>query len=321
MISGFTIVKSARHKTVSEFLAARIVRLYPVYWLSCILTFIGLRVSHLMGDVSVKQFLFNMTMLQEFFGQASINGVYWTLTYELTFYFLVTLLISYRLWDYLLPVVVGWLGYTLVAGPEPGASTLFTGLFIPRYSPYFIAGLLFYLLQTRTVASWKVYAALAATVVLTLRTDRAARHAAEQFYHAPHLFNPIISLVLILSLFVLFHLIIFRRFTLPPSPLWAWLGKLTYPLYLTHMLGAIPLQLLNGRVDKHVLLGATIALVLAVAWLVHILVEVPGTALLTRKLMPLLTASGKLPVSSPADFGSAPATNRLHPPVLMNKSE
>ncbi len=300
MISGFTVVKSARRKTVSQFLVARAVRLYPVFWLSCTLTFISLRLSHRMGDVPVKQYLFNMTMLQEFFGQASINGVYWTLTSELTFYFLITLLIAYQLWGRLLLVLVGWLSYVLLVGPSLGGN-LFAQLLMPSYAPYFIAGVLFYLLHTRTTAPWKIYTALGVTFLLTLRSDRAQHLLLEQFYQGPpNSFNSYISGGIIAVFYLLFYLIIFRRLAVSPLPIWGWMGRLTYALYLTHTLGALPLRLLNGRVDKYLLLAGTIGAVLVIAWAVHILVEVPGKRLLTRISAPVPAYAHEPQILQPA---------------------
>lgn len=277
MISGFVVLKSARHKSLPQFVSARITRLYPAYWLSCLLTFAGFYFSGF-GPVSGRQLLFNLTMFQEFFGQPSLNGVYWSLTYELTFCFLIALLITSRLWPLLFPVIIGWLAYTLVAGPLPAAG-LFSYLLIPKHSAYFLAGMLFYVLQTRQHTAWQVYLALAAALALALRSDRAERQLAHQLYHDAPL-NAWLAAGVIALFFLALYLILVRQWRLPAHPAWAWLGSLTYPLYLLHGVGAAVLGPLNGRLNSYLLLAGTLALVLALAWAAHRLVERP----LSRRL-------------------------------------
>src|SRR6476661_3988433 len=282
MISGFVVLRSARHKSLVQFAAARVVRLYPAYWLSCLLTFAGLYFSGMGGSGMGRQLLFNLTMLHEFFGYESLNGVYWSLTYELTFCFLVGLIIGCRLWPWLFGVVLGWLAYTAVAGPLP-AGHLFSYLFIPKHSAYFIAGMLFYLLQARETAAWKLHAALLFAFGLALRSDRAERQLAQQLFHDAPL-SPVVSGVVISICFLVFYAIVAGWLRLRPHPAWTWLGLLTYPLYLLHGLGAVPLKLLNGKVDRYLLLAGTLALVLLVSALAHVWVERPLSKALGRRL-------------------------------------
>jgi peptidoglycan/LPS O-acetylase OafA/YrhL len=281
MISGFVVLQSARHKSLAQFATARIKRLYPVYWLSCGLTFAGFYFSGF-GPVSGRQLLFNLTMLQEFFGQPSLNGVYWSLTYELTFCFLIALIIACRLWPLIFPIIVGWLAYTLVAGPLPAAH-LFSYLLIPKHSAYFMAGMLFYVLQTRRHAAWQVYLALAAALALALRTDRAERGLAQQLYHDAPL-NAILTAGLITLFFLALYLVLVRQWRLPAHPAWGWLGSLTYPLYLLHGLGAVPLAIFKDKLNSYLLLSATLVLVLLLAWAAQVLVEQPLSRLLGRWL-------------------------------------
>jgi peptidoglycan/LPS O-acetylase OafA/YrhL len=289
MISGFVLLKSARHKTVAQFFVARATRFYPIFWLSCLLTFIGLALApggQFTSPVSWRQFLFNMTLLHEFFGQPSINGVYWTLTYELSFCFLVALIIACRLWKILFPIIVGWLAYTLVAGPL-ATGNFFAYLFIPKYSAFFIAGMLFYLLQTRPAAAGRIHAAMALALGLALRSNRAEQQLVQAFYHDSVPYNGLITAGIITLFFLAFYALVYQKFRLPAHKCWAWLGHLIYPLYLLHGLGAVPLGLLNGAVNKYLLLLGSLILVLVVAWAAHQLVERPLGRVLNRRLRQL----------------------------------
>ena len=69
-----------KNKTKRKFIIDRIIRLYPEYWFSILCAVIFL------GGYSIKQILINCTMLQIFFGEENILGLYWTLPIELTIY-------------------------------------------------------------------------------------------------------------------------------------------------------------------------------------------------------------------------------------------
>ncbi|VYT78666.1 acyltransferase family protein [Clostridium tertium] len=87
LISGFLVPYTLKRRTKKSFIINRILRLYPVYWLSIILMVI------IFGVNSKYQLISNITMLQQFLGAENIISVYWTLPIELIFYFLCILLL------------------------------------------------------------------------------------------------------------------------------------------------------------------------------------------------------------------------------------
>ena len=98
-ISGF-IVPYSLLKPISEhnpllsvrnFIIGRLFRLYPAYWLSIP---IGVFIYFYCDDqpLTVLTVISNLTMVQQFFGQDNIIGVYWTLQIELVFYALLIVL-------------------------------------------------------------------------------------------------------------------------------------------------------------------------------------------------------------------------------------
>lgn len=90
IISGFVIFDSARRSTTREFAANRVIRLYPAYWVAVILTFVVVYSFGLPGrQTSIPVALVNLTMLQGFLGIPYVDGAYWTLAIELTFYFVI----------------------------------------------------------------------------------------------------------------------------------------------------------------------------------------------------------------------------------------
>ena len=94
MISGFVIFHSAKNRTPAEFAVARAIRLYPSYWFAVIFTSIF---AWFWGNdsmsVSLFQIMANFTLLQNYLGIENVDGVYWTLVYEIKFYILVFLIL------------------------------------------------------------------------------------------------------------------------------------------------------------------------------------------------------------------------------------
>lgn len=98
LISGFVIpsgLKAATNQPIKKFAIRRFFRLYPAYWLSMLLA-IGLATwnNH---EIQTSTIIANTTMLQSFFSEHHLIGLYWTLQIELVFYCLCALLFTFGL--------------------------------------------------------------------------------------------------------------------------------------------------------------------------------------------------------------------------------
>jgi len=89
MVSGFVIFWTLnRAEKPLDFVVSRFSRLYPAYWGALLITFIVVLACGLPGrEVALFDALANILMFQEYFNIPHVDGVYWTLTVELTFYF------------------------------------------------------------------------------------------------------------------------------------------------------------------------------------------------------------------------------------------
>lgn len=88
VISGFVIhLTLEKKKTLFDFSATRFARLYPVYWVAIAITFIVTTLFLHERSVQPEHALFNLTMLQTYLRVPLVDGVYWTLAFELSFYF------------------------------------------------------------------------------------------------------------------------------------------------------------------------------------------------------------------------------------------
>jgi peptidoglycan/LPS O-acetylase OafA/YrhL len=107
-ISGFVILMSLeRVERARDFLLGRVARLYPAYWTALALTFTAVTVFELPHrEISAAAALVNLSMFQELLRVPHVDGVYWTLTVELSFYALVLVLLSARVLDKVIPIFI-----------------------------------------------------------------------------------------------------------------------------------------------------------------------------------------------------------------------
>lgn len=281
LISGYVIMLSVQGKTVRQFFLSRITRLYPAFWVACTLTFFAQRLFgpprsepsfSWLGGHSVLDYLANMTMLHSFIGRPALDGVYWTISIELIFYVLIAILIGFNLLPHLRVVCFFWMLYIAAAGPTPGVESPLYVFLIAKYAPYFIGGMMFYLIQTKQGKAWKSYALLAFAYILCLRQAKCEMDALSLVIHE-HM-SGAVAMAACTIFFVVFYLVITRVINLQRFTWLSKLGNLTYPLYVTHaILGYLVYQHLGNFVNKYLLLVGLISVMILLAWLIHTFVE------------------------------------------------
>jgi len=121
LISGFVIPFSLEHHNRLSFLAARALRIYPVYFLAVAIDVAAILLSshhwRLPVPLTIRQVLFNALLINNLDWLRSIDMVNWTLAIEIKFYLVVALLFApiraRRAWPLLaaslLIVPAGWL--------------------------------------------------------------------------------------------------------------------------------------------------------------------------------------------------------------------
>jgi peptidoglycan/LPS O-acetylase OafA/YrhL len=279
IISGYVVLLSAQGKTIRQFFLSRVTRLYPAFWVACTLTFLFLlffgrtpadtQIAKSL-EVGFVEYLYNMTMLQELFGQNPIDGVYWTLTIEMTFYFLIAVLIGFQLMRYVEWVLLAWLVYTALVGFAAGNA--FLPILLPRYAPFFAAGMLFYLLQQPGGRTKARFALLAFAYVLALKQTHSLAWDMTTSLHDD--ISRKVCLIIITVYFLAIGGVAFRKINLSRFTWLATLGALTYPLYLLHNnITFFAFHRFGHLVNKYVALVLSIAIMLLLAYLIHVLVE------------------------------------------------
>jgi len=283
VISGFVILNSAWKKRPSAFVASRIARLYPAFWMACTITAVVLLLDpNQRFEITAEKYVYNLTMAPKLFDMGLIDGVYWTLLIELKFYLLILVLcvIGMTL-NRVLGFAVGWLALSIWDKFAPLPETL-DGLLVPEWAPYFAAGILFalvarqgwrkrYAVPLLVAGGWAVY----------ISTELSRKQS--DSYHT-HL-SPYVVGGVVAGIFVLFALIASHKLQARWTARVAFLGGLTYPLYLLHQyIGFVLFNLGYGRMPRWLLLAGVVTIVVALSWLLHVTVEERCAAPLARWL-------------------------------------
>jgi peptidoglycan/LPS O-acetylase OafA/YrhL len=279
MISGFVILMTASRGGLKDFMVSRFIRLYPAFWACCTLTFITiLAIGGNHFSASAGQYLINMTMLSEFFNVESIDGVYWSLFVEMRFYALIAIILVLRRIHQAPFFLMLWLVVSIGLEIFPiGKARYFL---IVDSSALFIAGAAYFLIWSQGF-SWTRIGIVIASLLLALRQSNHELIALEKNYHTN--LSSLIVAGVIIAFFAAFLLVALRKTGFLGRQQWLIIGALTYPLYLLHQnIGFMIFNIAYPSINPHVLLAGTILLMLALAYLVHSLVEKPLSRLLKR---------------------------------------
>ena len=168
-ISGFAIFFTLdRIVSVADFAVNRIARLYPAYIVAMLLTLsieYAAKASQLL--VGPSAILANFTMLQGFAFLPEVDGAYWTLTVEIAFYFCMISIWKWAGLKRLEPMLALWLAVRAIYGLWPDMPERIVMLFVLRYLPFFIIGMLSYRVWSGQ-RSWRQQSPYAALALLSV---------------------------------------------------------------------------------------------------------------------------------------------------------
>ncbi|MBZ2199193.1 acyltransferase family protein [Occultella gossypii] len=307
VLSGFVILMSAWGRSTGAFVASRVSRLYPAFWVAVLVTGTLRWLWPTFESRSPAEVLANLTMLHEPFGVAHVDGVYWTLWVEMQFYLLMAVMVAIGLTRRrvlfvatALPLVGTALTLTM-----PGATETVTSL---SWASMFGAGMVMYVIYRdgHSVRLWALAALNTAQGVLIAAVKQTA--AIEAIASGAEVSS------LILALAVLGAVAAVATIAFVPAIRnldWRWLtavGTLTYPLYLTHeYVGWAVIEALHPAFGKWPTLVVAVGTCLALAWLIHRFVEKRWHRPLRLRLEALLS-----PPRPTADSSPRPAAESVH---------
>lgn len=268
ILSGFVIFMTLeRTRNATWFGLARGVRLLPALWAGIAITFLSV---HLLGPesraVSLETALLNATLLHEYLGAEHVDGAYWSLVIEATFYAWMALLfytlrdwsrLRLAFWTWMLVSYAGVIWWNQI--PE-GIEFLVKDLLFVKYAPLFIGGMLIYRIYR--------YGAPAANDAALLAM--ALGHGLLAYKLPYSLF--------VLGCFTVFALAVAGKLNWLASKPLLWLGSLSYSLYLVHQnigYGVITWSY-NAGLPGWLGVGLALGMAILIASAVHYSIEKPA---------------------------------------------
>ncbi|WP_323751595.1 acyltransferase [Marinobacter sp.] len=268
MLSGFVIFMTLeRTQTAGWFALARAFRLLPALWAGIALTFLSV---HWLGPedraVEPVSAVLNMTLLHEYLEHPHVDGAYWSLVIEATFYVWIALLFyGLKSWQRLRPALWLWTAASYIgviwwkAIPDT-LDFLAKDLLFVRYAPLFISGMLLF--------RWYKYGKPSVADITLLAL--AIGHCLFAYKAPYNLF--------VLACYGIFILAISGRLSLLSRPGLLWLGSISYALYLIHQnigYGLITL-FYQWQIPGPVNVALALGIIVALASIVHYGIEKPS---------------------------------------------
>jgi len=240
VISGYCIISTVRPSTTAyNFFIKRIFRIFPPYWISIILVLLAAIVQKIfLGNNMVaniprtfEAILATLTLTTAPVTRVvTINGVYWTLSYEFFFYIVMSLILCFDkklMLPLLIAVSVAALFFTRASGP----------MFFLNQWPPFALGVSIFLLSSSQLKNVRIWSAIFTGINL---------------YGLIHEFA--FSAVSICALGTL-ALIFISQYVPSSSTVFSKMGQHSYSVYLIHVpIGVFMIGLLNMDWMRHTVL-------------------------------------------------------------------
>lgn len=275
MISGFVIFLTLhRIQRPLDFLVSRFSRLFPAFWAAVAITFLAMTLLPLPGkSVGPAAAVLNLFMIHGLVRIPHVDSVYWTLEVELIFYAWALLLYRLGRLDRVHAVLATALMLRLVyfaADRYAGVrlSTMLGHLMILSYIPWFICGIMIYRRTAMTAVSPRADRLVLAAAIAVLAMVEGVGIG---------LLAAALSLTLWLAAT--------ERLPWLANPVLAWLGAISYTLYLLHEnIGwTVILRLERAGADTNLAILAAVGLTLLLATTLTYLLERPAMVWLRRR--------------------------------------
>lgn len=268
VLSGFVIAMSVGNQTISArylgwFALRRSLRLDPPYWLTIaavlVIGYLGARYGINQSPASAGQVAAHLFYLQDWLGFKQIQVIYWTLCYEIQFYLaLILLLWGSRAVGMPVLAVLGTLCLSLVDRHYELTNAAFMG----RFWFCFAVGALTHWVVHGEVRGRQYFLALLIVGVFGLRVN-----------------DPYAITTVVTSL-VIWAAVVFGRADLGSHASFQFFGRISYSLYLTHLIGgwlvlSLAMKVMPGWLA---LVVGSLAAILS-AWVFYLLAEAPSIKL------------------------------------------
>lgn len=273
LISGFVVLMSANNKTFTNFLVSRVIRLYPAFWVCCTLTFLAIVFfgdqSNKNYQVTIPQYLLNLTMLNDLLKVEPIDSAYWTMYVLLKFYILLSILLFFKQFHRIKTFLFVWLALIILVSVHH--IRYVNILILPDQAPFIIGGAACYLIWSE---GWSKISALLLGASLILAEYRVLLSLPNHNMHNNVVLNPYIVAALIASFFVIILLVAMGKTGFLSKKRFAILGTITYPFYLLHQyIGYLIFNAGYRYLNPHFLFWGTIVGLIILSYYVNMLAD------------------------------------------------
>lgn len=229
VLSGFVILATALRTDAAGFLAGRFARIFPTFAFCALISMLAVGPADGRQAPSFALYFANLTFIPQAFGFPWIDGVFWTLRYELQFYgFVFLLLATGQLRRLAWPLSWLWLVISALQAANVLPDSL-RHVFVADYAPLFIVGVgLYWCVEALSPA--RILLVVTATVIAVIgelpRIDvnQAMIHLA-------------LNRLVVCGIIALLPLLLLAALRLRVGRLGSlcyFLGGISYPLYLLH---------------------------------------------------------------------------------------
>lgn len=272
ILSGFLgskhLLQTGNLRGVFSFYLNRIVRLYPSFWICLIITSIVSFGFFPNYSLTLKDVVKNATMFPNYFGAKYIDGAYWTLQVEWTFYIICGGLLLFGSIIYKRILLEAWLAisilidYLCLYNPNIPFIGVVSSVVAAPHAQEFLSGVAIYflLINKRDLRAWTLLALCFAKQIY--------------FSDSAH------SIVYIISLIIIYCIVCFDIecvFKNSFAKILCWYGSISYPFYLLHqMIGfAILKTCVENGWNRPAIIVLPFLLITLLSYVIHKYIEIP----------------------------------------------
>lgn len=286
VLSGYLTIRSIDKTEPTVFVNKRFFRLYPAFCVSLIITMISTTLFLPELAVGIKDFFLNFTMVPLLFRANYVDGAYWTLLCEISFYFVVFIICIFKLQKHTIKIIYVWFFFQLciLMLPSNGAFLLIRKVNDLLYFHCFVIGTIIALLEKRLLLVKNQLYFSDFGIIAILIFSVSIQFIGHEISSGLFL---IIATVLISMSVVLYDggVLPSTKVSILFRPL-VWVATISYPMYLLHQnIGFCIIKNMESfGFTSEIYIIIPFVLILLMSWLIHTYVEKP-ISMLSRKLV------------------------------------
>lgn len=266
MLSGYLVAPALVKHSIAPaaYLTKKFKRFYPAYWVAMTVTSLVLLTMFAEQAVTIPQYFVNLTMVSPIFRVPFVDGVYWSMQYELIFAVLCALLLMVRRKALLVRLLFVWIIVAILLTVLPYKFLRFARLMFISYHAYAFIGGIAIALFSMQIIKLKTLLYISGLCVVSCVLNYGLMSPYMVFYAVTCI---LLFVAERLDRYFTGNNLVIRMIT--------WVAMISYPLYLLHqMVGYALLRNLHViGFDTSWAIFPVTGVVMVAAWMIHRFVE------------------------------------------------